>query len=71
MLPEIAELQAAVTQNAEDIRKIADDLKDALIEIDDAGIRFDSRLKRLERIAYAALGLSLLAVLVSLALWLH
>jgi hypothetical protein len=69
MLPEIIELQAAVTQNAEDIRRIADDLQDALITIEDGGKSLESRLRRLELIGYAALGLSILAVGLSAALW--
>jgi hypothetical protein len=69
MLPEIIELQAAVTQNAEDIRRIADDLQDALITIEDGGKRLENRLRRLELIGYTALGLSMLAIALTLLLW--
>jgi hypothetical protein len=71
MLPEIIELQSAATQNAEDIRKIAEDLKDALIAIEEGGRTLESRFRRLELIGYAALGLSILATLLTIALWLR
>jgi hypothetical protein len=69
MLPEIVELQAAVTQNAENLRKIADDLQDALITIEDGGKSLETRIRRLELVGYAALGLSMLAVALAGALW--
>jgi len=69
ILPKIIELQSAVTQNAEDIRRIADDLQDALITIEDGGKNFENRLGRLELVGYAALGLSILAVALTGLLW--
>ncbi|MDB5394641.1 MAG: hypothetical protein JWM91_2147 [Rhodospirillales bacterium] len=71
MLPEIIELQSAATQNAKDIRKIAEDLKDALIAIENGGRTMESRFRRLELVSYAALGLSVLAIALTLALWLR
>lgn len=71
MAREIVELQSAATQNAEDIRKIAQDLKDALIAIEDGGKTIEARVRRLELVGFAALGLSVLSLALTLALYLR
>jgi hypothetical protein len=69
--PDIAELQSAATQNAEDIRKIASDLRNALIAIEDGAKTIEARFQRLEGLAYAALAISIISAASTLALWLR
>jgi hypothetical protein len=68
---QIAELQQAATQNAEHIRNLASDLKDALFALEQGGQGIEQRLKRLETVAYAALAASILSLIATLALSLH
>jgi hypothetical protein len=68
---QIAELQQAATQNAEHIRKLASDLKDALFALEQGGQGIEQRLKRLETVAYVALAASILSLIATLALSLH
>ena len=59
---QIAELQAAATQNAGHIRELASDLTEALASI-------EIRLRRVEVIAYVALALAVAAVLLTGIFW--
>jgi hypothetical protein len=68
---QIAELQNAATHNAEDIRKLAGDLKDALFALEQGGQAIETRLRRLEAAAYAAIVLALLSAAAVAALWLR
>jgi hypothetical protein len=67
---QIDELQEAATQNADFIRKLANDLQLALSAIEDGGEILEARFRRLEILAYSALALSALSVAAVLALWL-
>ena len=68
---QIAELQAAALKNAEDVHTLASDLKNAITAIEQGGQAIETRFRRLAFLAYAALGLSILSALSTLAFWLH
>jgi hypothetical protein len=59
---QIAELQAAATQNAAHIRELASDLTEALAAI-------EVRLRRAEVIAYIALAVAISAILLTAIFW--
>jgi len=69
MAQQIAELQTAVTENAANIRTLAQESKDAMAAIDQGGGALEARIQRLERLCYGALGLSALSVLLLIGLW--
>ena len=64
---QIDELQAAVTHNAESVKALAVQLKDALEKIDAAAVELERRLELQQRIAVAALCLA--GVSVAVAVW--
>ena len=64
---QIAELQEAVTHNAESVKALAVQLKDTLEKIDDAAVELERRLVLQQRIAVVAL--SLAGISVAVALW--
>ena len=66
---EILELQAAATQNAEDIRKMASDLSSALIALEDAGKSIEVRFRRLGILAFATSAVSIVAIIFAVAAW--
>src|SRR5665213_1442630 len=68
---QITELQSAATQNAENIRTLASDLKSAIAAIEQGGETIEARFRRLELLSYFALALSVLSALSVLALWLR
>jgi len=68
---QIDELQSAATANAEHIRKLANDLTEAIAALEHGGETIERRFRRLEWLAGSALALSALATASSLALWLR
>jgi ABC-type transporter Mla subunit MlaD len=68
---QITELQAAVTQNAENIRTLAADLKTTAAALSDGGKEIDARFRRLERLLIVAVAVAAVACVSALALWLH
>jgi hypothetical protein len=56
---QIAELQAAATDNADAIRKIAGDLQAALTTLEQAAEAAERRIRRVERLVYLAIAVSL------------
>jgi hypothetical protein len=68
---QIAELQAAATQNAEYIRKLATELQAAITALEEGGEAIDARFRRFEMLTYVALGLSAVLALAVLAFWLR
>lgn len=64
---QIAELQSAVTHNAESVKALALQLKGTIEGIDAGAARLEQEIRSLKRLAWIALMLSLLAIAV--ALW--
>ncbi len=64
---QIAELQSAVTHNAETVRALATQLKGTIEGIDTGAAKLEQEIKSLKRLARLAIALALLAVAV--ALW--
>ena len=64
---QIAELQSAVTHNAESVKALAAQLKEAIESIDAGAAALQQEVKRAKRLAAAAILLALLAV--SVAVW--
>jgi hypothetical protein len=63
---QIAELQTAVTHNAESVKALATQLKDALEGIDAGAARLQQELRFVRRLAGSALAVAVLAVATSL-----
>jgi hypothetical protein len=66
---QIAELQRAALQNAENIRKLASDLQEALLALEQAGEAMEQRVRRAERLAWVGLAVSIVLAAALLALW--
>jgi hypothetical protein len=64
---QIAELQSAVTHNAESVKTLAAQMKEAIESIDAGAAALQQEVKRVKRLAAAAIVLALLAV--SIAVW--
>lgn len=65
---QIAELQSAVTQNAESIHILAEKLQQTIQGIEQAGLSLQKENQFLKRLAYASIGISLVSV--GIVLWL-
>lgn len=65
---QIAELQSAVTQNAESIHILAEKLQQTIQGIEQAGVSLQKEVAYLRRLAYVSI--SMAAVSVCLVLWL-
>ncbi len=64
---QIAELQSAVTQNAETVKGLAMQLKESIESLDAAASRFQEQLILLKRVAFTAGAVAVVAV--CLAIW--
>jgi hypothetical protein len=63
---QIAELQSAVTQNAETVKALATQLKGTIEGIDTGAARLEQEIKSLKRLAWIAVTLALLAAAVAI-----
>ncbi len=64
---QIAELQSAVTQNAEAVKALATQLKGTIEGIDTGAAKLEQEIKALKRLARIAIALAILAF--SIAIW--
>lgn len=63
---QIAELQAAAAQNDAYIRELAEQLQKAVTALEEAALAADAKAQRLVRLCKTAIGLSLVAICLSL-----
>ncbi len=68
---QIAELQDAVTHNAESLKVLATQLQQAISDIDSASARIEREIKSTRALALVALILSLAAIILWLYTWTH
>lgn len=59
---QIAELQEAVTHNAESIKTLAAQLEQVINDLESASVKIDKEMHTARRLAYAAIALSIAAV---------
>lgn len=64
---QIAELQSAVTQNAESIHVLAEKLQQTIQAMELAGVTLQKEIKLYRRLAYSSMAVSGVAILVALA----
>jgi hypothetical protein len=63
---QIAELQAAASQNAAHIKELAEQLRLTVAALEQGGVDTEKRMKRTARLALAALGVSVTTLAVAL-----
>jgi hypothetical protein len=63
---QIAELQDAARMNAENIRKLAADLEEAIAALEQGGKAIEARMRRIELAAYGAVAMSAVAVVLAI-----
>ncbi|MGK2915806.1 MAG: hypothetical protein ACSLE5_15395 [Porticoccaceae bacterium] len=68
---QVAELQEAVTHNAESLKILATQLQQVVNGIDAGAIRIENELRTIKRLSVIAIALSSLALILSLGLWLR
>lgn len=66
---QIQELQAAVTQNAQSLNVLAEQLRQTIATLDAGALRLDRQLRALRRLCVAALLLSVVAMAAAAAAW--
>lgn len=68
---QISELQDAVTHNAESTKILAIQLQQAISGIDAGATRIGKEIRATRRLSILAIGISILAIILWLASWLH
>jgi hypothetical protein len=68
---QIQELQAAVTHNAESVKVLADQLQKAITSIEAGAVKIETEARTVKRLSMAAMLISSLAIIISVASWLH
>jgi hypothetical protein len=64
---QIAELQTAVTQNAESIHVLAEKLQQTIQGIEAAGIELQKKLEFFRRLMFAAIGVAIVSLVIAIA----
>ena len=68
---QIQELQAAVTRNTESLKTLADQLQKTITSIDSGAIKIENDVSTIKRLSIAAFLISVMAMVVAIAAWLH
>ena len=68
---QIQELQAAVTRNTESLKTLADQLQKTITSIDSGAIKIENDVRTIKRLSIAAFLISVMAMVVGIAAWLH
>jgi len=68
---QIQELQAAVTRNTESLKILADQLQKTITSIDSGASKIEKEVRTIRRLCVAAILISVMAMVVGIAAWLH
>jgi hypothetical protein len=68
---QIQELQGAVTRNTESLKVLADQLQQVITSVDAGALAIEREVRDSKRLAVFAIVVSLVAILVCIATWLH